>query len=344
VRRVPVAWRYQDQFQSRNRTATRRPDAVTSGGSRPAFTLGEVLVALSLSMILIGAVYSALDLYGTYSTAGRDDADRQQLVRVIVSRIDRDLRSAVYRDPPPATEDADSTSSTGGTTAAGSTAAGSTATGTSGSTDASSSSTSTSSTNLVTVTDPLEQSSGSTPGLFGSANTLLVHSSRPSAEVAYLPFNEAAGSRAGDMLSVGYFVVGEGGGSLGSNVVAGTGLARLAGDRLSMMFADEGGDSSALGSAVELLAPEVNSLEFRYFDGVAWTTEWDSLAMGGLPLCVEVQFAVTMSANRAPGGGGAGGNKRGPVTTRHRFVVAIPSATLPQDTTDTEEESETSGS
>lgn len=309
-----------------------------------AFTLTEVLVALSLTMLLVGAIYSALDLYGTYSTAGRDDALRQQLVRVVVSRMDRDLRSAVYRDPPPvAEEDAATTSSGTSATASSAASAADAALGTGISAAAGLSGTS-SSTTVVSVSDPLEQSSGSTPGLFGTSNTLLVHCSRPSAEVTYLPFTEAAGSRTGDMLSVGYFVVGEGGGSLGAGV-AGSGLARLAGDRLSMLYADEGGDGSSLGSAIEVLAPEVHALQFRYFDGVAWTTEWDSVTMSGLPLCVEVQFSVTMSANNAPGGGGAGGKQRRPVTTNHRFVVAIPSATLPQASTSTEEEeTEASGS
>jgi prepilin-type N-terminal cleavage/methylation domain-containing protein len=316
----------------RSRLSARRP--------RRAFTLAEVLVALSLTLILVGAIYSALDLFGTYSTAGRDDAQRQQLVRVVVSRIDRDLRSAVYRDPPPVTEE-DATTSGAGTTATASSAEA--ALGTGASAAAGLSGTTSTSTNVVTVSDPLEQSTGTTPGLFGTSNTLLVHCSRPSAEVTYLPFSEAAGSRTGDMLSVGYFVMGEGGGSLGSGA-SGTGLARLAGDRLSMMFADEGGDTSSLGSAIEVLAPEVNSLQFRYFDGITWTTEWDSVTMSGLPLCVEVQFAVTMSANNAPGGGGAGGKLRRPVTTNHRFVVAIPSATLPESSTSTEEETEGSGS
>ena len=139
------------------------------------------------------------------------------------------------------------------------------------------------------------------------------------------------------MLSVGYFVMGEGGGSLGVSANGGTGLARLAGDRLSMMYADDGGDSSLLGSAVEILAPEVHGLMFHYFDGTTWLEDWDSVTMGGLPFCVEVQFSVTMQANKAPGGGGAGGRARGPVTTNHRVVVAIPSASLPQTTTSTEE-------
>ena len=46
------------------------------------------------------------------------------------------------------------------------------------------------------------------------------------------------------------------------------GLARLEGDRLLMSNADESGDLVQLGRASpQLLAPEIGSLQFQYFDG-----------------------------------------------------------------------------
>lgn len=39
-------------------------------------------------------------------------------------------------------------------------------------------------------------------------------------------------------------------------------------------------------------APEVVSLQFRYFDGSKWQSSWDSLARKGLPVAVEMNFAV----------------------------------------------------
>lgn len=39
-------------------------------------------------------------------------------------------------------------------------------------------------------------------------------------------------------------------------------------------------------------APEVVSLQFRYFDGSKWQNSWDSLAKKGLPVAVEMNLAV----------------------------------------------------
>jgi len=40
------------------------------------------------------------------------------------------------------------------------------------------------------------------------------------------------------------------------------------------------------------LAPEVTYLEFRYFDGTTWYTEWDSEQMGGLPTAIEITISI----------------------------------------------------
>ena len=38
--------------------------------------------------------------------------------------------------------------------------------------------------------------------------------------------------------------------------------------------------------------PEVIWLEFRYFDGSAWTSSWDSRSAGRLPVAVEMRFEL----------------------------------------------------
>ncbi len=38
--------------------------------------------------------------------------------------------------------------------------------------------------------------------------------------------------------------------------------------------------------------PEINWLQFRYFDGSRWQRSWDSRTSGSLPLAVEVQFTL----------------------------------------------------
>src|SRR5437016_13556567 len=74
------------------------------GGHSPpysarGFTLLEVLVALSLSVILIGAIYAGLSLYFRFSTTGHDEVERALLARSILRKIEMDVRSVMYCEP-----------------------------------------------------------------------------------------------------------------------------------------------------------------------------------------------------------------------------------------------------
>ncbi len=63
-------------------------------------------------------------------------------------------------------------------------------------------------------------------------------------------------------------------------------------DRAAMRYAMQGADSTLLDQYVELIAPEVLLLQFRYFDGQQWMFEWDSEAFGGIPLAVEIVLVL----------------------------------------------------
>lgn len=306
-------------------------------GPARGFTLTEVLVALTLSLVIMAAVYSALSLHWRFTSAGRVDQERMQLVRAIATRIERDLRSVMYVAPPVVASDA--TAASGLTGASGSAASetsgatgGSTGSGTSsgsssasGSGSGSSGSSSSSASGGISIST--EEAAGG-PGLYGSASQLLIHANRPSGDLNYSALDETltAESRMSDTLSIAWFLAG-GDGALAS-LVSGPGLARMEGDRMSMELADTNGDVSSMASRAKIVAPEVTSLEFRYFDGVEWTSEWDSSVMQGLPFAVEVTFTVSH----------AGYGKQAPaVETQQRLVVALAPATLPQEET-TEEE------
>jgi hypothetical protein len=66
------------------------------------------------------------------------------------------------------------------------------------------------------------------------------------------------------------------------------GLARMAGDRFSVLKAADAGESLDFASQVQLLAPEINHLSFEYHDGYEWLTEWDSRLEGRLPNAIGV--------------------------------------------------------
>ena len=58
----------------------RRP---TSDFARSAFTLLEILLALGLTALLLGAIFSAITLYAKLATAGRDETERLRLARIL---------------------------------------------------------------------------------------------------------------------------------------------------------------------------------------------------------------------------------------------------------------------
>ena len=72
----------------------------------------------------------------------------------------------------------------------------------------------------------------------------------------------------------------------------GRGLVRRALDRAATQWAFENNDLSRLDATGEVIAQEVVALEFRYFDGQQWLTEWDSELAAGLPMAIEVAMGI----------------------------------------------------
>jgi prepilin-type N-terminal cleavage/methylation domain-containing protein len=283
-----------------------------SGSTRPlrrraGFTLLEVLVAVALSSMLIAAVYASLNLYWNYSTAGQDEVERAQLARALLRQIELDIRSVIYK----AQADASDSASAMGTGTSG-------GTGTDSSTTSSDTSTDTS---TETAVDPETAYETTTSGLFGNASMLMMHISKPTPELMFLPGAGPAdaSSRTSDLVAVAYYVAND------MTAGAGTsGLARMEGDRLAMGLAAQGGATAASVSRVQILAPEVTAIQFSYFDGLSWRVDWDSEMLGGIPRAIEVILQVGPTQSAGSNSDTAGQNM-------YRLVVFLPLA-KPVDT------------
>lgn len=70
------------------------------------------------------------------------------------------------------------------------------------------------------------------------------------------------------------------------------GLARREIDRAVTIYASQVGGGADLQNSADVLAPEVDSVEFLYFDGLVWSTFWDSNARGGLPFAVKIRIGI----------------------------------------------------
>ena len=66
----------------------------TTDGGRPSsgFTLIEVLVAVGTALMLLTAVYAAIDMHWRYENAGQLEMKRGQVARAVFARLSTDIR------------------------------------------------------------------------------------------------------------------------------------------------------------------------------------------------------------------------------------------------------------
>lgn len=285
---------------------------------RQGLSLVEVLIALALSGLLLTSVYSAISMYFHYSHSGQEEVEKNQLARALLLRIEQDLRSIVYRPDDPATAETDDTGVADTTT------------------DESSTDTTSTTTETQSVTDPSDAFAGSASGLFGDAQTIVLHVSRPRLDIVSAPQlnSQMVVSRTSDLKTVSYFVAGSGSGGLQAAAAGhfatqnpngsgqSQGLARMEGDRLALQLADKSGNVTSLLGQTQMLAPEVSRIGFQYYDGSVWTTQWDSASFGGLPRAVEVNLEMTYAAETTGQGRYKKTKQEAPRT--YRLVVFLP--------------------
>jgi hypothetical protein len=341
---------------------------------RFGYTLLEVLLALGLTVIVLSLVGTAVHSMLRSVDNGRRRAEREQLARAIMHQIANDLRAVVRYEP---FDDSGLNSGIGGG-ASGAASALSGATG--GQSDPSGQSTGTS---TSTTQTPSGQSTGETQteetteqtltmpvaGIYGSANQVSIDITRIPRLDEYL---YADGVNAplfrGDVRTVSYYV-----GSNPTAMIPGVapaatttdpttatsdansgGLTRQESDRATALWQMPSAGAASSSQNASVLAPEVASLEFRYFDGTQWLTQWDSTAMKGVPRAVEIAIYLNDDANNSQPNTSATPpvDALTPTTNNpnnfYRMVVHLP-AGLPlpavKATTEegTEEESTTSG-
>src|SRR5690606_9493925 len=70
------------------------------------------------------------------------------------------------------------------------------------------------------------------------------------------------------------------------------GLVRRSLDRAATVYAVDSGAIATLNQTGDLLAPEIIGIEFAYWDGWVWLTQWSSDEMGELPAAVQVRLTM----------------------------------------------------
>ncbi|MFN3152357.1 hypothetical protein [Bremerella sp.] len=258
------------------------------------FTLLEVLLASSLSVLVLVALGGAIQFYLFQVTESQTSIEQAQLARAVMRRMETDLRSAIWKNEIDF-ESVEALAADSIASGAGDLAASAGLDPTIAEDALAGSNTQDLATSGVIPT---------TIGLYGNAYELQVDISRIPRIDEYDPQYTSFRSREigdipSDIKTVTYFLLQPGVSALGHGTVGDAGitetqfgLVRRELDRAVTQYALNNGDSSGLDASAEILAPEVSLVQFRYFDGFEWLEEWDSEAMGGLPMAVDVIIAI----------------------------------------------------
>ena len=289
------------------------------------FTLLEVLIAVALSAVLMAGLWALFDTYEKLFSRGQVKVENAQLVRALLEQISDDLQNAIP----------DSSAGL-----------------------------------------PGQSASVRRFGLFGTQSALQVDVLRVTdsqlasdSTGAEEPADPSRPERVPELHTVQYLFeeAGESGGPRSGDV---TGLVRreldwetpaggrqrsgASGQRAGKTFLRKGSSFAAASldpmdiSAANLdpadnsllLVPEVVGLEFRYYDGSGWNSQWNSLTRKSLPVAVEVTLTLKTSpearrprpvAAASEQGGSAESLTEEPVqveTRTHRLLVFLPGTML----------------
>ena len=308
---------------------------------RSGYTLLELMIAVGLSAILMASLYKAMDIYLSLQLDSHEEISRQQVARAVLRQLTRDIQSVVFtkQEALPEEEETDILGlglSGGGTS--GLSGDGMSGLNGSGSSGSSSSTSELDGNSYGTSTiDPETVSTTYTSGLVGTSSDLQLFISRPDRNLAYVSAQELTSpeQRTGDLLLVRYLLASKLGSGLGSmiadreapgNTDGPIGLARVEGDLYGLSTAVETAEDMPQLSAAKLIAREVSSVTFRYFDGGQWLEEWDSTARNELPKAIEIVITLR---DEQPTESLLSSDEPTPYAfpeTTHRMVVPLPTA------------------
>ncbi len=272
-----------------------------------AFTLLEVLLTLAMSVVLMGLIGTAFQFYAVDMNVRNMDIQQTQLAASVMQMIEDDLRATLHSEPADMSGLEELLSSSLGGAEEG---------GQGGSSSESEEDLSAAGISMEMEEEPLEAidttsldlTSGvavlQTPGLVGNQYQIQLDLSRlPRLEEYVQMMDETITDLQdvpSDLKTVAYYVQSDDatGGVLDSlaeldpdaSELTSGGLVRRSLDRAATVEAATMGNVSTLNQTGDLLAPEIKSIEFSYWDGLTWQLEWSSDEFGELPLAVQVRI------------------------------------------------------
>jgi prepilin-type N-terminal cleavage/methylation domain-containing protein len=245
---------------------------------RGGFTLLEVLLATSIGLLLLVALYMSFEIYISHVDQGRRQIEQGTLARSLFTHLEADLSACVPLSDPGRYRAQQSQQGQGGATTptTGDTTTGDTS-GTGGSTTATG--------GLTTNTVALPLS------VQGDSTTLHIFITRTPREL-FVGDSGDSPPVVSDLRRVSYWMIDSGGKK---------GLAR---QEVKQATSEDALTNLPPGVADEetfIIADEVRSVQFRYWDGTAWNDSWDCTTLGadgvtpvGPPRAIEITVELAL--------------------------------------------------
>jgi prepilin-type N-terminal cleavage/methylation domain-containing protein len=279
--------------------------AIGCCSKRRGFTLLELVLALSMSVVLMVLIGGAIQFYARDMNVRDMDIRQTQVAAAIMQMIEDDLRATLHPQPTDTAPLEELLSSASGSQS-GSGGGGQEPEEDLSAAGLESEPTESLADDLMTIDLQAGVSVLDVPGLIGNQYQIQLDLSRlPRLEeyVAMLDENTAdIDDVPSDIKTVAYFVQAAetiGGVQDALNTIdpqaeslAAGGLVRRSLDRAASVQAASTGSLSLLNQTGDLLAPEIVAIEFSYWDGVTWQLEWSSDEYGELPLAVQVRLTL----------------------------------------------------
>jgi type II secretory pathway component PulJ len=306
---------------------------------RRGFTLLEVILATSLAIVLLAALYAALKLHLTFAQRGPEQVARAQKARAIVELIATDVRSLVQPPPAPKSESASgatassessqgsSGGSTGGTSGG---TAGGTSQGDNSNASASGDSTSSSATSAEST---IPSSAYSTAyGVLGGTDWLQMYVSQERSDLDDAESSALSGSvtRVTNIVRVTYSATivttrPDARGrtqrlGLTRSVVAAAGAERF----------DTASDDSDLRATTDYLGDDIALVQFQYWDDATatWLDSWGVDTPIAPPRAIRVTISLVPPDEYAETQLGLAG---GMSTWQPTYSIVIPITTWDPD-------------
>jgi hypothetical protein len=235
-------------------------------------------LAISLSVVLIAALYSALRLHLTFAQRGPEQARKALLARAILDRIARDIR-AVVPDAPVvgesnSTPSSSASSATGASTTSGSTAASST----------------------DTATEPETDVYSEAFGILGGSDWIDVYavSDRANLDDAELAASSGAVSQASNVVRISYTLeqlttLPDSRGRTERYALARSEVASIAAEQFDLSSSD-----ADMRAASTYLTDQIDSIEFQYWDDATatWLDSWGYDTPIAPPRAIRVRISL----------------------------------------------------